>query len=104
MSEDAPIPKDPAKRARLASMAGLPTEERAAINQWCYDQQREQARRLAAMCCHCGARILHLPGHSGRYRYTDRFDGTDIYGSGSECAKNERGHEPAQNDSSGGES
>lgn len=46
------------------------------------------------LCRYCGAKILYRPGHSGRYRYTDCFDGTDIFGSGSECPSNERGHEP----------
>jgi hypothetical protein len=45
-------------------------------------------------CQHCGAVIIEVPDHSGRYRYTDRIDGTDIFGSGSECPKNERGHQP----------
>lgn len=45
-------------------------------------------------CRHCGATIVQNPGHSGRYAYTDKLDGTDIFGSGSECPTNERGHEP----------
>lgn len=52
-------------------------------------------------CRYCGARLVHNEGHSGRYRYSTRFDGSDIFGSGSECSQNERGHEPAQIDSSG---
>ena len=47
------------------------------------------------VCRHCGAKVFHVPGHSGRYAYSKRADGTDIFGSGSECPKNERGHEPA---------
>lgn len=47
-------------------------------------------------CRHCGAKIAYVPGHSGRYRFTDRMDGTDIFGSGSECPRNERGHEPVE--------
>jgi hypothetical protein len=36
------IPKDPEARKRLARMAGLTEDEEAALNQWCYDQQRER--------------------------------------------------------------
>lgn len=38
------IPRDPKKRAELADLAGLTDEERAAIDQWCYDQERERAQ------------------------------------------------------------
>ena len=47
-------------------------------------------------CRHCGERIYHREGHSGRYRYTNRADGTDVLGSGSECPQNEQGHEPEE--------
>lgn len=57
------------------------------------------AERAALLQCrHCGVRIIHAPGHSGRYSYTDNSSGTDIFGSGSECPKNERGHEPRHSD------
>lgn len=35
------IPKDPEARARLARMAGLTDEERAALDEWCAIQARE---------------------------------------------------------------
>lgn len=57
-------------------------------------------REAPLQCRHCGVRIIHAPGHSGRYRYTDNLSGTDIFGSGSECPKNEQGHEPQRNDGS----
>lgn len=44
-------------------------------------------------CRRCGAVLVHNPGDAGRYAYTDRTDGTDIFGSGSECPQNERGHD-----------
>ena len=47
-------------------------------------------------CLHCGATLYEQPNRHGRYRWTDRDDGTDTYGSGSECPSNERGHEPAK--------
>lgn len=53
----------------------------------------ENSAQERLTCLHCGARLYRCPGHSGRYALTDRVDGTDIYGSGSECPKNERGHE-----------
>lgn len=51
-------------------------------------------------CRHCGERIYHNEGRSGRYRYTTKLDGTDIFGSGSECPKNDRGHEEPEPGSS----
>lgn len=44
MSADAYIPADPLERARLTEMAGLTEGERRALEQWCYDQQRERAQ------------------------------------------------------------
>lgn len=44
-------------------------------------------------CRHCGVRLYERPGHPGRYALTDRADGSDVLGSGSECPNNERGHE-----------
>ncbi|GAC1535096.1 MAG: hypothetical protein NVS3B1_29570 [Marmoricola sp.] len=44
-------------------------------------------------CMHCGRRVYRRPGSAGRYALTDRADGTDVFGSGSECPKRERGHE-----------
>lgn len=38
------IPRDPEKRAALANFAGLTDEERAALDQWCYDQEMERAQ------------------------------------------------------------
>lgn len=38
------IPADPKKRAELMDFAGLTDEERAAIDQWCYDEQRKRDR------------------------------------------------------------
>jgi hypothetical protein len=43
------IPRDPAKRAALAKFAGLTDEERAAIDQWCYDQ--EMQRQQGVLLC-----------------------------------------------------
>ncbi len=47
MTEDRPviIPKDPEARARLAKMAGLSDEERAAIDEWCHLQAIENEAR-----------------------------------------------------------
>lgn len=39
------IPKDKAARDRLANMAGLTDEERAALDAWCYEQAEEDRRR-----------------------------------------------------------
>lgn len=43
------IPRDPEKRAALAQMAGLTDEERAALDQWCFDQ--EQERQQGVLLC-----------------------------------------------------
>lgn len=47
-------------------------------------------------CAHCGEALRERPGSSGRYRW-ERADTPDtaIFGSGSECPENARGHEPA---------
>lgn len=37
------IPKDPAKRAALAEMAGLTADERRALDQWCHLMAIERA-------------------------------------------------------------
>lgn len=46
-------------------------------------------------CAHCGEGLYRRLGSGGRYALTDRCDGTDTLGSGSECPANERGHELA---------
>lgn len=43
-----PIPADPAERARLYNAAKLTDEERRALDQWCYDQQRERAQGVVS--------------------------------------------------------
>lgn len=73
--------------ARQAWIDGVPDDE-------CREIDQEQLAELRLVCRHCGARLAHRKGHGGRYRYTDRLDGTDIFGSGCECPDNERGHEP----------
>lgn len=40
------IPKDPTKRADLYSFAGLTSEERHAMDVWCFTQQREYEARV----------------------------------------------------------
>lgn len=44
MSASVRIPRDPAKRAALAKLAGLTDEERAALDQWCFDQEEKRQR------------------------------------------------------------
>lgn len=39
------IPRDKAKRDRLAQMAGLTAEERLALDRWCNEQATEDERR-----------------------------------------------------------
>lgn len=46
----------------------------------------------AGVCIHCKKRVYRDDERTGRYRFTDRADGSDIFGSGSECPGNERGH------------
>jgi hypothetical protein len=46
MTEPIPIPRDPKKRAALAKMAGLTDEERAALDQWCYDEESKRDRGI----------------------------------------------------------
>lgn len=41
---DPRIPADPDERARLMAEAGLTPDERAAIDQWCYDEQRKRVQ------------------------------------------------------------
>ncbi len=43
-----PIPRDRGERKRLMDEAMLTDEERAAIDQWCYDQQRERAQGVVS--------------------------------------------------------
>lgn len=52
-----------------------------------------------SVCGRCGVRLRHREGHSGRYEWEDwNAPDTAIYGSGSECPHNERGHEPVPDD------
>lgn len=43
-----PIPHDPDERARLYDEAMLTPDERQAIDQWCYDEQRERAQGVVS--------------------------------------------------------
>jgi hypothetical protein len=43
---DVRIPADPAERERLMAEAGLSSAERHAIDEWCYEQQRERAQGI----------------------------------------------------------
>jgi len=53
---------------------------------------RVERRAALLRCCHCLRRV-YATGRTGRYALSDRADGTDIYGSGSECPRNAAGHE-----------
>lgn len=51
----------------------------------------------ASQCCvWCGVIIYESPSRLGRYRFTDRSDGTDTLGSGSECPAHADGHALAE--------
>jgi hypothetical protein len=42
--DEVPIPADLVKREALLNEAQVTAEERAAIDQWCYGEQRKRAR------------------------------------------------------------
>jgi hypothetical protein len=48
-------------------------------------------------CRHCKQRLIHVKGGTGRYQWVKvGTPDTAIFGSGSECPDNERGHEPEE--------
>jgi len=50
------IPAAPDERAALAKFAGLSDEERAALDQWCHDQEAERRRGVMTTAEAEGAR------------------------------------------------
>lgn len=50
-------------------------------------------KNTITVCVHCDQKINVVDGHDGRYRYVlVGTPDTAIFGSGSECTANERGH------------